>query len=87
MDIGTIAEINKEAIFVLFTVATPPLLVSLIVGLIVSIFQTLTQIQENTLTFVPKIISSLVTLIISGEYIFSKLSVFVDHVVDIMIHS
>lgn len=54
-----------QNIFVLILeLSTPVLLVSVIIGLIVSIFQTITQIQEATLTFVPKIIAGVVTLII-----------------------
>lgn len=54
-----------QNIFVLILeLATPVLLVSIIIGLLVSIFQTITQIQESTLTFVPKIIAGVVTIII-----------------------
>lgn len=54
-----------QNIFVLILeLSAPVLVVSVVVGLIVSIFQTITQIQESTLTFVPKIIAGVVTLII-----------------------
>ena len=49
------------------------LLVSLIIGLLVSIFQTVTSIQEQTLTFVPKIIGVFVTLILLGPWIMNTL--------------
>ena len=54
-----------QNIFVLILeLSAPVLIVSVVVGLIVSIFQTITQIQESTLTFVPKIIAGVVTLIV-----------------------
>ncbi len=54
-----------QSIFVLILeLAAPVLIVSVVVGLIVSIFQTITQIQESTLTFVPKIIAGMLTIII-----------------------
>lgn len=54
-----------QKVFVLVLIMSAPILiVSVVVGLIVSVFQTITQIQESTLTFVPKIIAGVVTLII-----------------------
>lgn len=54
-----------QNVFVLILVLSAPvLIVSVVVGLLVSIFQTVTQIQESTLTFVPKIIAGIVTLIV-----------------------
>ena len=57
-------EIGKNAIYVLLEMALPILLTALIVGLIISLFQALTQIQEQTLTFVPKIIAISLALLI-----------------------
>lgn len=54
--------------------AAPPLLLGLIVGLLVSIFQAVTSIQEPTLAFIPKILAVLVGLIIFGPYMFSNIS-------------
>ena len=56
---GQVLDIAKEMLFLIIKVSAPLLLISLIVGLIVSIFQTVTSIQEQTLTFVPKIIAVL----------------------------
>lgn len=57
------------------------LLVSLIVGLIISIFQTVTSIQEQTLTFVPKLLSIFLVLILAGSYIMGNVT---DFMVDII---
>lgn len=81
MDVGTLQEISREAVYVLVMVSMPILLVSLVVGLIVSIFQALTQIQEQTLTFVPKILSIYVSMILLAPYMIGKLQIFTDHVI------
>ena len=57
MDAGVVAEISREAVYVLIAVSAPVLILALVIGLIISLLQALTQIQEQTLTFVPKIIS------------------------------
>ena len=54
---GEIMDITREAFITAILTAAPPLLVSLVVGLIVSVFQTVTSIQEQTLTFVPKLLA------------------------------
>ena len=63
-----VLDIARDAIFNIVIVAAPLLLVSLIVGLIISIFQTVTSIQEQTLTFVPKILAVFVTLMLLGSW-------------------
>lgn len=80
MDLGTISDISREAIYVLIVVSAPVLIVALVVGLVISLFQALTQIQETTLTFVPKIIAVYFSMILILPYIFSKLKIFVDHI-------
>ena len=87
MDPTLIAEINKEAIYVLIMTSGPILLISLTIGLIVSLFQALTQIQETTLTFVPKLIVIYLSLMLLGPYITSKLTVFTDHMVQHIIQT
>lgn len=66
-------EITRDAIFVLLLIGAPPMLVALFVGLAISLLQALTQIQEATLTFVPKIIAMLLTLIIALPFMTSAL--------------
>jgi len=63
MDSLEAIEIGRETIIVFLKIAAPLMLISLAVGLIISLFQALTQIQEMTLTFVPKIIVMFITLI------------------------
>lgn len=64
---GAVLDIAKEAIYTIIVTSAPLLLVSLIIGLIVSIFQTVTSIQEQTLTFVPKILGVFVAIMLCGS--------------------
>ncbi|MBP1904175.1 flagellar biosynthesis protein FliQ [Paenibacillus turicensis] len=62
-----------QAVFTVLKVSAPMLLIGLTVGLIVSIFQATTQIQEQTLAFVPKIVAVLVALLLFGPWILTTL--------------
>jgi flagellar biosynthetic protein FliQ len=73
---GAVLDIAREAIFTVLTTAAPLLLVSLVIGLIVSIFQTVTSIQEQTLTFVPKILGVFLTMMICGSWMLNNMSSF-----------
>ena len=65
--------IAEDAIFTIIKCAAPMLLVSLCVGLAVSIFQTVTSIQEQTLTFVPKVLAIFLMLMIAGHWIMNNM--------------
>jgi len=65
--------ILKDAILTIITVSAPMLLTALLVGLIISVFMAATQINEQTLSFVPKIIAVFVALIICGPWMLTKL--------------
>ena len=60
MDAGQVVTIARQTIWVIVKTSVPLLLVSMIVGLIISLFQTLTSIQEQTLTFVPKLLAIMI---------------------------
>lgn len=74
---GQVLDIAKEAIYTIIICSAPMLIISLVVGLIVSIFQAVTSIQEQTLTFVPKIIAVFVGIMIFGSWILTNLTEFV----------
>ena len=74
--VEAVTDIARDAIYTMIITSAPLLLVSLIVGLIVSIFQTVTSIQEQTLTFVPKILAVFITLMIGGSWILNNMSGF-----------
>ncbi|GFI26452.1 hypothetical protein IMSAGC012_01573 [Lachnospiraceae bacterium] len=73
---GDIITIAKEAIYTIIISGAPLLLISLVVGLVISIFQTVTSIQEQTLTFVPKILAVFVGLMLIGPWMMDVLSNF-----------
>ena len=73
---GQVLDIAREAIYTIIMCSAPVLLISLVVGLIVSIIQTVTSIQEQTLTFVPKIIAVFLGLMLFGAWILNKMTGF-----------
>jgi flagellar biosynthetic protein FliQ len=75
----------SEALWLIFLLSLPPLLASLIVGLLVSLLQALTQVQEQTLTFVPKIIATLLALMLSANWMLGRLIEFTNQVFDLML--
>lgn len=78
MSIDTVVDITRNALFLVLKTAAPPLIVSLVIGLIVSIFQTVTSIQEQTLTFVPKIVGMFLTLMLIGNWMLGEMVTFME---------
>ena len=87
MDVGAVADVSREAVYTLVLMSAPILIVALVVGLLISLFQALTQIQEATLTFVPKIIAVYFSMIVILPYMYTKLNIFMDHIVQRIIGS
>lgn len=77
-------DICRKAIQTILMAAAPMLIVALLVGLMVSIFQAATQINEQTLTFVPKIVAVFVTLLIFGSWLIKLLVIFTVGLIDVM---
>lgn len=73
MTVDAVMDIAKDALYLIIEVSLPILLVSLIVGLVISIFQTVTSIQEQTLTFVPKIVCVFLALMLFGNWMMTSL--------------
>jgi len=73
MDTIQLSEVFRDAIMTGFKVATPVLLVSIIVGLIISIFQAATSINEQTMTFVPKLIAIALVMILFGGWMLQQM--------------
>jgi len=69
-----VLDILRDALFIIIKVSMPILLSGLVVGLVVSIFQTATSIQEQTLAFIPKIIAVFLAIILFGSWIMNTLS-------------
>lgn len=78
MTVDIVTQIIRDALFTIIKTAAPMLLVSLIVGLTISIFQTVTSIQEQTLTFVPKILAIFLTLMVLGHWMINNLLTFTE---------
>ena len=73
---GQVLDIARDALYTIITVSAPLLLISLIVGLVVSIFQTVTSIQEQTLTFVPKILAVFAGMLLFGAWMLNNMTDF-----------
>ena len=71
-----VQDVARQAIWVMLKVGAPMMLVALVVGLCVSLLQALTQIQEMTLTFVPKILAMFMTLMVATPFLLATLAEF-----------
>ena len=73
MSQDVVINLVMQTITVAMKVALPLLLAGLVVGLLVSIFQAVTQIQEMTLTFIPKILAAIVVMIVAGPWMLNQI--------------
>jgi flagellar biosynthetic protein FliQ len=67
-----VINVGMQAMQLAFKISMPLLLVGLVVGLVISVFQAVTQIQEQTLTFIPKIVAMGVVLVVAGPWMLSE---------------
>ena len=72
MNEATIIDLTRETVLTIVETSMPLLLISLVIGLIISIFQTITSIQEQTLTFIPKFIAIMLVVVLCGSWIMNK---------------
>ncbi|MCH8074334.1 MAG: flagellar biosynthesis protein FliQ [SAR324 cluster bacterium] len=75
-----VITVGREAMRAAFFIAAPPLMAALVVGLVVSIFQAVTQIQEMTLAIIPKMLAVLVALMISFPWLLEFLTTYTTNV-------
>lgn len=73
MTVNTVTEIVRTGLFTIIKCAAPMLLISLVIGLVISIFQTVTSIQEQTLTFVPKVLGIFAIIMLLGHWIINEI--------------
>jgi flagellar biosynthesis protein FliQ len=73
VDQSAVIEIGARAMWVTLQIAMPVLGVSLVVGLLVSIFQAVTQLQEPTLTFIPKVLAVVLVIVLAGPWMLNTL--------------
>ena len=74
MDAGTVMDAAREALWITALLAAPPLLVALIVGLVVGIFQAATQVNESTLSFIPKLLAIGLCFVLAGPWMLGLLT-------------
>lgn len=79
MDSGAVLDIAMQSIIISAKLAAPLLITALVVGFTISLFQSITQIQEVTLSFVPKAIAVCAALFVSGQWMISELVSFTEH--------
>jgi flagellar biosynthesis protein FliQ len=84
MTLESSLDIVREAFVVIITVAGPVLLVALVVGLLISIIQAATQIQEQTLSFVPKVLAVIGSLIVLGNFMLNVIVSFTERIFELI---
>ena len=77
-----ITYVTQEALFLVLVCSAPPVIMSLIIGFLISVFQATTQIQEQTLSFAPKVVMVFGTLALAGAWIGAQLMRFTVHIYD-----
>ncbi|NRG18029.1 flagellar biosynthesis protein FliQ [Rhizobiales bacterium] len=82
-----VLDVAREGIWTLIIVSAPVMIIGLLVGIVIALFQALTQIQEMTLVFVPKIIAIFVTLLLALPFMGQALSGFTNTVADLIVAS
>ena len=80
-----VLDIARDGIWVLIMISAPMMLVGLLIGVVIALFQALTQIQEMTLVFVPKIIAIFVTMLLTLPFMGAMMQGFMNRVADMII--
>ena len=80
MDTAFVLKLLNETLVLILLLSAPALIASLVTGPLISIFQATTQIQEQTLTFVPKILVTFLALALSGPWLISQIVVFTQRI-------
>lgn len=83
MNEDVVLSLGNEALKVAFFIAGPLLMVAMVIGIVVSLIQAVTQINEATLTFIPKIVAISAMLVISGPWMLEKLT---SYTIDVLTH-
>jgi flagellar biosynthetic protein FliQ len=80
MDEAVLLEVGRDAVIVTLKLGAPLMIIALLIGLVISLFQALTQIQEVTLTFVPKIIVVFVAMLLLAPFMLHTLTDFTERI-------
>ena len=84
---GEVLDVAREAVWTMILVAGPIMIIGLLVGVVIALFQALTQIQEMTLVFVPKILAIFFTIIVTLPFMSSQLQAFMGRVSELILTS
>jgi flagellar biosynthetic protein FliQ len=76
MNLDVVQELLKQTLILVFMLAGPILILTLFVGVIVSIFQTVTSVQEMTLSFMPKVVVISIALVLGGPWMLQQITIF-----------
>ncbi len=82
---AVVLDLAREGIWVMIMIGAPILIVGLVVGVVIALFQALTQIQEQTLVFVPKILAIIVTMLLTLPFMGAMLGNYMNRLVDMII--
>ncbi|MBP2297201.1 flagellar biosynthesis protein FliQ [Azospirillum rugosum] len=85
MNEADVLEVLRSGIWTMLLVAAPPLVVAVLVGVTISLVQALTQVQEMTLTFVPKIVAILVTTVLALPFMYGALTTYADRLSSLIV--
>ncbi|NBN63551.1 flagellar biosynthesis protein FliQ [Microvirga tunisiensis] len=80
-----VMDVAREGVWTLVLLAAPTMVVGLLVGLVIALFQALTQIQEMTLVFVPKILAIFITMVLTMPFMGSLLSAFMNRISELIL--
>lgn len=86
METAEVLEIIRDAIYVLVLISAPVMITALVIGLIIALVQALTQIQEATLTFVPKVLAMLFVLILTLPFMIEELTGLNNRLMEKIVH-
>jgi len=87
MNDAIVLDIARDGLWVLILISSPMMIVGLAVGLVIALFQALTQIQELTLVFVPKIVAIFLTMMVVLPFMGATLGVYMQRVVELIVAS
>lgn len=85
MNQADVLEVLRSGIWTTLLVAAPPLVVAVVVGVSISLVQALTQVQEMTLTFVPKIVAILVVTVLALPFMYGTLATYAERLSDLIV--
>lgn len=80
-----VLDVARDGIWVLIIASSPMMIVGLVVGVIIALFQALTQIQEMTLVFVPKILAIFVTMLVALPFMGATLGAYMDQIATLIV--